>query len=153
MRATRARLKINGPGRGCDVPVPAQRPLGGAREGEGGRAAGEATTAGGRSRPTKNQEIRKHRLKSARNELTNPQIPPDRRALTTLLDGVEPFAVQTMLYFKPPGARGQAVHQDQYYLRVDPGTRIAAWQALDRCDEENGCLEVDAACSGPAATR
>jgi len=63
-------------------------------------------------------------------------------ALTTLLGGLEPFAVQTMLYFKPPGARGQAAHQDQYYLRVNPGTCIAAWMALDRCDEENGCLEV-----------
>jgi hypothetical protein len=64
------------------------------------------------------------------------------RALTTLLGGLEPFAVQTMLYFKPPRARGQAAHQDQYYLRVKPGTCIAAWMALDRCDEENGCLEV-----------
>jgi phytanoyl-CoA hydroxylase len=64
------------------------------------------------------------------------------RWLTTLLGGLEPFAVQTMLYFKPPGARGQAVHQDQYYLRVKPGTCIAAWMALDPCDEENGCLEV-----------
>jgi len=64
------------------------------------------------------------------------------QALTTLLDGVEPFAVQTMLYFKPPKARGQALHQDQYYLRVKPGTCIAAWMALDQCDEENGCLEV-----------
>ena len=63
-------------------------------------------------------------------------------ALTTLLGGVEPFAVQTMLYFKPPGARGQAVHQDQHYLRVQPGTCIAASLALDPCDEENGCLEV-----------
>jgi phytanoyl-CoA hydroxylase len=56
------------------------------------------------------------------------------RTLTTLLHGLEPFAVQTMLYFKPPGARGQAVHQDQYYLRVQPGTCIAAWMALDPCD-------------------
>src|SRR6266480_5247777 len=63
-------------------------------------------------------------------------------SLARLLDGTEPFAVQTMLYFKPPGARGQAVHQDQYYLRVKPGTCIAAWMALDRCDRENGCLEV-----------
>jgi phytanoyl-CoA hydroxylase len=63
-------------------------------------------------------------------------------SLSSLLDGLEPFAVQTMLYFKPPGARGQAVHQDQYYLRVDPGTCIAAWMALDPCDVENGCLEV-----------
>jgi phytanoyl-CoA hydroxylase len=34
------------------------------------------------------------------------------------------------------------VHQDQYYLRVKPGTCIAAWMALDPCDRENGCLEV-----------
>jgi hypothetical protein len=52
------------------------------------------------------------------------------RSLTTLLGDLEPYAVQTMLYFKPPGARGQAVHQDQYYLRVKPGTCIAAWMAL-----------------------
>lgn len=61
--------------------------------------------------------------------------------LTSLL-GREPFAVQTMFYFKPPHARGQALHQDNYYLRVEPGTCIAAWMAVDRCDEENGCLQV-----------
>lgn len=62
--------------------------------------------------------------------------------LTAFLGGTEPFAVQTMLYFKPPGARGQALHQDQYYLKVQPGTCIAAWLALDDCDEENGCMQV-----------
>lgn len=56
--------------------------------------------------------------------------------------GREPHAVQTMLYFKPPGARGQALHQDQFYLRVQPGTCMAAWLALDDCDEENGCMRV-----------
>lgn len=61
--------------------------------------------------------------------------------MTTLL-GREPFAVQTMFYFKPPGARGQALHQDQYYLRVQPGTCMAAWMAVDDCDDENGCLRV-----------
>ena len=61
--------------------------------------------------------------------------------LSALL-GREPFAVQTMVYFKPPGARGQALHQDNRYLKVEPGTCVAAWMALDRCDEENGCLEV-----------
>jgi ectoine hydroxylase-related dioxygenase (phytanoyl-CoA dioxygenase family) len=60
----------------------------------------------------------------------------------TALLGREPFAVQTMLYFKPAGGRGQALHQDQYYLRVRPGTCIAAWMALDPCDEENGCLQL-----------
>jgi phytanoyl-CoA hydroxylase len=61
--------------------------------------------------------------------------------MTGLL-GSEPFAVQTMLYFKPAGARGQALHQDQYYLKVQPGTCMASWMALDNCDEENGCLQV-----------
>ena len=58
------------------------------------------------------------------------------------LTGRDPYAVQTMFYFKPPGARGQALHQDQYYLRVQPGTCIAAWMAVDRCDRETGCLQV-----------
>jgi phytanoyl-CoA hydroxylase len=69
-------------------------------------------------------------------------IDPRINAHLTALMGREPFAVQTMLYFKPPGARGQALHQDQYYLRVQPGTCIAAWMPLDRCDEENGCLQI-----------
>jgi phytanoyl-CoA hydroxylase len=64
-----------------------------------------------------------------------------RDFLTALL-GAEPYAVQTMLYFKPPGARGQALHQDQSYLRVVPGTCMAAWLALDPCTEANGCMRV-----------
>ena len=68
----------------------------------------------------------------------------DRRIGVALrqLTGVDPYAVQTMLYFKPAGARGQALHQDQFYLRVQPGTCMAAWMALDPCDEENGCMKV-----------
>ncbi len=61
--------------------------------------------------------------------------------LTAFL-GSEPLAVQTMLYFKPAGARGQALHQDNFYLRAAPGTCMAAWLALDPCDEENGCMRV-----------
>src|SRR4051812_16392737 len=70
--------------------------------------------------------------------LTDPRL---NEWMTALL-GREPYAVQTMLYFKPPGARGQALHQDQFYLCVQPGTCMAAWLALDDCDEENGCLRV-----------
>jgi hypothetical protein len=61
--------------------------------------------------------------------------------LTALL-GVEPYAVQSMLYFKPPGSRGQALHQDNFYLRVQPGTCMAAWMALDDADDANGCMLV-----------
>ena len=42
--------------------------------------------------------------------------------MTALLDK-SPYAVQTMLYFKPPGARGQGL-------------------PLDDCDEANGCMQV-----------
>jgi len=56
--------------------------------------------------------------------------------------GEEPAAVQSMFYFKPPGARGQDLHQDNYYLRVAPDTCYAAWLAIDDCDEENGTLVV-----------
>ncbi len=63
-----------------------------------------------------------------------------RDCLTALLSA-EPYAVQTMVYFKPPGSKGQALHQDQYFLRAQPGTCVAAWMALDDCDEENGCLQ------------
>jgi ectoine hydroxylase-related dioxygenase (phytanoyl-CoA dioxygenase family) len=47
-----------------------------------------------------------------------------------------------MFYFKPPGGRGQALHQDNFYLRVKPGTCIAAWTAVDDTDLENGSLFV-----------
>lgn len=60
-------------------------------------------------------------------------------ALRTLL-GADPYAVQTMLYFKPPGARGQAMHQDNFFLRAEPSTCCAAWLALDTCDADNGAL-------------
>jgi ectoine hydroxylase-related dioxygenase (phytanoyl-CoA dioxygenase family) len=58
------------------------------------------------------------------------------------LFGEEPLAAQSMFYFKPPGARGQALHQDNFYLKVSPGTCIAAWASLDDADAENGTLFV-----------
>ncbi|MFJ7936141.1 phytanoyl-CoA dioxygenase family protein [Sporosarcina sp. NPDC096371] len=52
------------------------------------------------------------------------------------------LAAQSMFYFKPPLARGQALHQDNFYLKVEPGTCIAAWTAVDKADLENGTLLV-----------
>ena len=73
----------------------------------------------------------------ARRWLTDPRI----------LDVVETlvgpaYGAQSMFYFKPPTARGQAMHQDNYFLRADPETCIAAWIAVDRCDAGNGGLSV-----------
>ncbi len=53
-----------------------------------------------------------------------------------------PLAAQSMFYFKPPTARGQALHQDNLSLRTHPETCIAAWIAIDDCDGDNGGLTV-----------
>jgi len=58
------------------------------------------------------------------------------------LFGEEPLAAQSMHYFKPPGARGQALHQDDFYLQTSPGHCMAAWTALDDADSENGTLFI-----------
>jgi ectoine hydroxylase-related dioxygenase (phytanoyl-CoA dioxygenase family) len=63
---------------------------------------------------------------------------PKLEPLLATLFGEEPVAVQSMFYFKPPQARGQALHQDNFYLRVKPGTCIAGWVALDDADVDNG---------------
>ena len=92
----------------------------------------------------------------------------DRQVLAWLVDprfetvlggllGEEPLAAQSMYYYKPPGARGQAFHQDNFYLKVAPGTCIAAWLAIDSSTPENGGLQVvpgtqglDILCPDPA---
>lgn len=58
------------------------------------------------------------------------------------LAGEEHLAVQSMFYFKPPGARGQAFHQDDHYLRTRPGRCMAAWIAVDDVDPANGGMSV-----------
>jgi ectoine hydroxylase-related dioxygenase (phytanoyl-CoA dioxygenase family) len=83
----------------------------------------------------------------------HPELPVGALAKRYMLDqrlygvlkglfGEEPFAVQSMFYFKPPGARGQDFHQDNFYLRVKPGTCMAAWIAVDDADEHNGGMMV-----------
>jgi phytanoyl-CoA hydroxylase len=56
--------------------------------------------------------------------------------------GAPALLAQTMYYFKPPGAKGQGMHQDNFYLLAAPATCIAAWTAIDSADTDNGCLYV-----------
>ena len=56
------------------------------------------------------------------------------------LIGPDVMAMQTMLFFKPPGGAGQGYHQDSYYIPTYPDTLCGAWLALERADEENGCV-------------
>lgn len=65
-------------------------------------------------------------------------LDPRLRPILAGLFGEEPLACQSMFYFKPPGARGQDLHQDNFYLQVKPGTCMAAWIAVDDADEGNG---------------
>jgi ectoine hydroxylase-related dioxygenase (phytanoyl-CoA dioxygenase family) len=61
--------------------------------------------------------------------------------LRALLDQ-DVIGVQTMLYFKPPGARGQALHQDDFFLTARDGECMGAWLSLDVADADAGCLRV-----------
>jgi len=70
--------------------------------------------------------------------MLHPRLFPILKALL----GEAPLASQSMFYYKPPGARGQALHQDNYYLKVEPGTCIAAWTAIDDCDNANGGMQI-----------
>jgi phytanoyl-CoA hydroxylase len=67
---------------------------------------------------------------------------PEVAAVLTLLFGKPPLAAQTMYYFTPPGARGQGMHQDNFYLMTAPATCIAAWTAIDSAEIDNGCMYV-----------
>jgi ectoine hydroxylase-related dioxygenase (phytanoyl-CoA dioxygenase family) len=91
--------------------------------------------------PTKAQlrAMQPHRFDSrAVTWLTQPKV---ATVLEELLEKPA-LGVQTMYYFKPPGGKGQGMHQDNFYLVAQPATCIAAWTAIDTADVDNGCLWV-----------
>ncbi len=69
---------------------------------------------------------------------TNPKV----AAVLADLLGKPALGAQTMYYYKPPGAKGQGMHQDNFYLVASPATCIAAWTPIDDAEIENGCLYV-----------
>ncbi|MGH2388002.1 MAG: phytanoyl-CoA dioxygenase family protein [Chloroflexota bacterium] len=56
------------------------------------------------------------------------------------LIGPDVMAMQSMFFLKFPGGEGQGYHQDSYYIPTVPDTLCGAWLAVDRTDEENGCM-------------
>ncbi len=67
----------------------------------------------------------------------------DERVQSVVTELIGPaWGAQSMFYFKPPGARGQALHQDNHFLRAHPETCLAVWIAIDDCAAENGSLRV-----------
>lgn len=70
--------------------------------------------------------------------LLNPRILDVCEALV----GPDVYALQSMMFLNPPGKGGQGWHQDASYIKTHPDTLIGAWIALERADEDNGCLWV-----------
>jgi phytanoyl-CoA hydroxylase len=88
---------------------------------------------------TLNRSMHPHRhSERARDWFLNPNV----AAVLEELLGKPALGAQTMYYYKPPGARGQGMHQDNFYLLSKPATCIAAWTAIDTADLDNGCLWV-----------
>ena len=56
------------------------------------------------------------------------------------LIGPDVMAMQSMFFLKFPGGDGQGYHQDSYYIPTAPDTLCGAWLAVDRADEQNGCM-------------
>jgi len=80
-----------------------------------------------------------HRLfPEAEQAMLHPEVVDVVEALT----GPDVLALESMLFYNPPGKGGQGWHQDSLYVRVYPDTLIGAWMALDHVNEENGCIWV-----------
>jgi phytanoyl-CoA hydroxylase len=113
-------LHSNGPIPGCFHPVPPEK-------------------ANGDILKLYPRMMHPHRVNDiARDYMLHPRV----MGVLNDLFGEEPLAGQSMFYFKPPGGKGQALHQDNYYLKVEPNTCIAAWMAIDPADRENGGMVV-----------
>jgi ectoine hydroxylase-related dioxygenase (phytanoyl-CoA dioxygenase family) len=50
--------------------------------------------------------------------------------------------MQSMLFVKAPGKKGQAWHQDEYYIPTRDKSLVGAWIAIDDATVENGCLWI-----------
>lgn len=50
--------------------------------------------------------------------------------------------LQTMLFMKAPGKKGQSWHQDEYYIPTRDRSLTGVWIAMEDAKLENGCLWV-----------
>jgi len=50
--------------------------------------------------------------------------------------------MQSMLFVKAPGKKGQSWHQDEFYIPTRDKSLVGAWIAIDDANEENGCLWI-----------
>jgi phytanoyl-CoA hydroxylase len=66
------------------------------------------------------------------------------KVVNVLTDIVSPNvkAMQSMLFVKAPGKKGQSWHQDEYYIPTRDKSLIGVWIAIDDASIENGCLWI-----------
>lgn len=50
--------------------------------------------------------------------------------------------MQSMLFVKAPGKKGQSWHQDEFYIPTRDKSLVGAWIAIDDATVENGCLWI-----------
>lgn len=50
--------------------------------------------------------------------------------------------MQSMLFVKAPGKKGQSWHQDEFYIPTRDKSLTGAWIAIDDATIENGCLWI-----------
>lgn len=50
--------------------------------------------------------------------------------------------MQSMLFVKSPGKKGQSWHQDEFYIPTRDKSLVGAWIAIDDATVENGCLWI-----------
>ncbi len=56
--------------------------------------------------------------------------------------GADIKCMQSMLFVKAPGKKGQSWHQDEYYIPTRDKSLVGAWIAIDDATVENGCLWI-----------
>lgn len=67
--------------------------------------------------------------------------PPVVRILQAII-GPNVKCMQSMLFVKAPGKKGQSWHQDEYYIPTRDRSLTGAWIAVDDATVENGCLWI-----------
>lgn len=50
--------------------------------------------------------------------------------------------MQSMLFVKAPGKKGQSWHQDEFYIPTRDKSLVGAWIAIDDATVDNGCLWI-----------
>ena len=67
-------------------------------------------------------------------------VHPSITNILTKIIGPDVKAMQSMLFVKGPGKRGQSWHQDEYYIPTRDRSLTGVWIALDDADLNNGCM-------------